>query len=108
MEPVRHGKAARPGRHGGDERTGHFLPTAPGSQPGHGRTGDPDRNDKAVTYWFKLVRNADKTVDYIPYLIDDNTGVGAQVIAGDINNDGLMDLLTNATGLASAAITPSS
>ena len=27
----------------------------------HGRTGDPDRNDAAVLYWFKLARSADKT-----------------------------------------------
>ena len=59
----------------------------------HGRTGDPDRNDAAVLYWFKLVRNADKTVDFIPYLIDDNSGVGTQVVAGDINGDGLPDIV---------------
>ena len=47
----------------------------------HGRTGDPDRNDAAVLYWFKLVRGADKTVDFVPYLIDDNSGVGTQVVA---------------------------
>ena len=57
----------------------------------HGRTGDPDRNTAAVFYWFKLVRGADKSVDFVPYLIDDNSGVGVQVIAGDINGDGLPD-----------------
>jgi hypothetical protein len=57
----------------------------------HGRTGDPDRNSAAVFYWFKLVRGADKSVDFVPYLIDDNSGVGVQVIAGDINGDGLPD-----------------
>ena len=59
----------------------------------HGRTGDPDRNDKAVTYWFKLVRGADKSVDFIPHLIDADTGVGVQVVAGDINKDGLPDIV---------------
>jgi hypothetical protein len=59
----------------------------------HGRVGDPDRNDKAVTYWFKLVRGADKSVDFIPYLIDDDTGVGTQVVAGDVNKDGLPDIV---------------
>jgi len=48
----------------------------------HGRTGDPDRNDKAVLYWFKLVRGSDKSVDFVPHLIDDNSGVGTQVVAG--------------------------
>lgn len=59
----------------------------------HGRTGDPDRNNDAVLYWFKLVRNADKSVDFVPYLIDNNCGVGTQVVAGDINGDGLPDVV---------------
>ncbi|HTD65164.1 MAG TPA: VCBS repeat-containing protein [Candidatus Limnocylindria bacterium] len=59
----------------------------------HGRTGDPDRNNAAVVYWFKLVRNADKSVDFVPYLIDDNSGVGTQVVVGDINGDGLPDIV---------------
>jgi len=59
----------------------------------HGRTGDPDRNDAAVLYWFKLVRNADKTVDYIPYLIDTQSGVGTQVVARDLNGDALPDIV---------------
>ena len=59
----------------------------------HGRTGDPDRNDKAVLYWFKLARAADKSVDFIPYLIDDNSGVGTQVVARDINGDDLPDIV---------------
>jgi hypothetical protein len=59
----------------------------------HGRMGDPDRNDAAVLYWFKLVRNADKRVDFIPYLIDDKSGVGVQVVASDLNGDGLPDIV---------------
>jgi len=59
----------------------------------HGRVGDPDRNDKAVIYWFQLVRNADKSVEFVPHLIDDNSGVGTQVVAGDLNGDGLPDVV---------------
>jgi hypothetical protein len=59
----------------------------------HGRAGDPDRNSAAVLYWFKLVRNPDKTVDFIPYLIDNDSGVGTQVVAADINGDGLPDIV---------------
>lgn len=59
----------------------------------HGRTGDPDRNNAAVLYWFKLVRKADRSVDFVPYRIDDNSGVGTQVVAGDINGDGLPDVV---------------
>jgi hypothetical protein len=66
----------------------------------HGRTGDPDRNTAAVLYWFKLVRHADKTVDFIPYLVDNDSGVGTQVVAGDINGDGLPDIIVgNKKGL---------
>jgi hypothetical protein len=59
----------------------------------HGRTGDPDRNDAAVLYWFKLARAADKSVDFIPYLIDSESGVGTQVVAADLNGDGLADIV---------------
>jgi hypothetical protein len=59
----------------------------------HGRMGDPDRNDAAVLYWFKLTRAADKSVDFIPYLIDSESGVGTQVVATDINRDGLPDIV---------------
>jgi hypothetical protein len=48
----------------------------------HGRMGDPDRNDAAVLYWFQLVRHPDHTVEFIPHLIDDASGVGTQVVAG--------------------------
>lgn len=62
----------------------------------HGREGDPDRNAAAVLYWFKTVRSAEKgpaTVDFIPYQIDDASGVGTQVVAGDINGDGAPDIV---------------
>ena len=58
----------------------------------HGRTGDPDRNDAAVLYWFRLVRGA-SGVDFVPYLIDDASGVGTQVVATDINGDSLPDIV---------------
>lgn len=59
----------------------------------HGRTGDPDRNQAAVAYWFRLVRGADASVDFVPYRIDDNSGVGTQLVVGDVNQDGLLDLV---------------
>jgi hypothetical protein len=46
-----------------------------------------------VLYWFKLVRGPDKTAEYIPYLIDDNSGVGTQVVVGDLNGDQLPDVV---------------
>ncbi len=59
----------------------------------HGRTGDPDRNEAAVVYWFRLTRTAGGAVDFIPYLVDDQSGVGTQVVATDINGDALPDIV---------------
>ena len=58
----------------------------------HGRMGDPDRNDEAVLYWFELARKPEG-VDFIPHRIDNNSGVGTQIVAGDINGDGLPDVV---------------
>ena len=59
----------------------------------HGNHGDPDPNAPAVLYWFKLVRNKDKSVDFVPNLIDDNSGIGTQVVAADVNGDKLPDII---------------
>jgi hypothetical protein len=59
----------------------------------HGRMGDPDRNDAAVLYWFKLVRGPGGTVDFVPHLIDDQSGVGVQVVATDLDGDGRPDVV---------------
>ncbi len=59
----------------------------------HGPTGDPEPNAPAVLYWFGLKRAKDGAVDFVPHLIDDNSGVGTQVVACDINSDGLPDVL---------------
>jgi len=47
----------------------------------HGRHGSAGPTAKAVLYWFELVRNPDKTAEFIPHLIDDDSGVGTQVVA---------------------------
>ncbi len=59
----------------------------------HGRLGDPDRNNAAVIYWFKLARGPEKSAEFIPHLIDSDSGVGTQVVAGDLNGDGLPDVV---------------
>jgi hypothetical protein len=58
----------------------------------HGRLGDPDRNDEAVLYWFELTRGP-QGVEYVPHRIDADSGVGTQVVAGDVNGDRLPDVV---------------
>lgn len=58
----------------------------------HGPKGDQEPNAPAVLYWFQLTRKG-KTVEYIPHQIDNNSGVGTQVAAGDVNGDGTLDIV---------------
>lgn len=59
----------------------------------HGPGGDPEPNAAPVLYWWQLVRNPDQSVDWVPHLIDDNSGVGTQVVVKDYNRDGRPDIL---------------
>ncbi|HWQ92241.1 MAG TPA: VCBS repeat-containing protein, partial [Clostridia bacterium] len=51
----------------------------------HGPNGDPDPNGAAVLYWFQLKRSNGKA-EFIPHLIDNDSGVGTQVVAGFVSN----------------------
>jgi putative membrane-bound dehydrogenase-like protein len=53
---------------------------------------DPGSLEPAVLYWFKTVRDGD-TARFVPHLIDTNSGVGTQVLAGDITGDNLPDII---------------
>ena len=53
---------------------------------------DPGASDPAVLYWFQTIREKDG-VRFVPHRIDDNSGVGTQVVAGDVNGDKLPDVL---------------
>jgi hypothetical protein len=60
----------------------------------HGKHGpDPDSDGTPVLYWFELKRNKDKSIDWIPHQIDDNSGVGTQVVAADFNKDKQPDIV---------------
>jgi putative membrane-bound dehydrogenase-like protein len=53
---------------------------------------DPGSLDPAVLYWFRTARDGGK-VGFVPYKIDNNSGVGTQVVAGDLNADELPDIV---------------
>ena len=54
---------------------------------------DIGSEDPAVLYWFKATRNDDGSIEFIPYLIDADSGVGRQISTGDLNKDGKMDIV---------------
>lgn len=58
----------------------------------HGAAGDPGSDQPAVLYWFQLTRQGGK-VDFVPHLIHNDSGVGTQVVAGDISGDGEPDII---------------
>ena len=60
----------------------------------HGPTGDVEPNAPQVVYWFHLQRGEDGRVNFVPHLIDSESGVGVQITAADVNNDGRIDVLT--------------
>jgi hypothetical protein len=59
----------------------------------HGPTGDPESNEPAVLYWFQTVRRPDNSADFVPHLIDNDSGVGTEVVSKDLNGDGRPDIV---------------
>ena len=61
----------------------------------HGPKGDVEPNAAPVVYWFRLRRGKtnDGGVHFVPYLIDDKSGVGVQVTAVDVDGDKKIDIL---------------
>ncbi len=49
-------------------------------------------NAGAVVYWFRLVRSKEG-VDWVPYKIDNDAGIGRQIAVSDVDADGLPDLV---------------
>ena len=57
---------------------------------------DPDPYGPPVIYWYRTVRdkNAPGGARFVPELINNRSGVGSQVEAVDLNNDGAVDIIT--------------
>ncbi len=54
---------------------------------------DPGGKDIPVLYWFQTVRGENPVVDFVPHLIHDASGVGVDVVTGDANGDGRIDVV---------------
>lgn len=59
----------------------------------HGPKGDVEPSAPAVIYWFELQRDKQAGVRFVPHMIDDDSGVGTQVTAADLNGDGIPDAI---------------
>jgi HEAT repeat protein len=66
----------------------------------HGPTGDKEPDAPAVVFWLELRRDGKGGATFVPHLIDDDSGVGTQVAATDLNGDGRPDVIVaNKKGL---------
>jgi hypothetical protein len=54
---------------------------------------DPDERGHRVIYWYQTKRDGKGGVDFVPHLVDSNTGVGVDVQVGDVNGDTLPDIV---------------
>ena len=54
--------------------------------------GDVGSQQLPVLYWFRTIRSPEG-LSFEPWLIDERSGVGTQVVAGDVSGDGLPDIL---------------
>lgn len=59
----------------------------------HGSKGDVEANNPSVLYWFETKRDGKGNVEFIPHKIDDDSGVGTQVTAVDLNGDNVPDVI---------------
>ncbi len=61
---------------------------------------DPGASDAPVVYWFQCVRGLEG-VRFVPHMIDDNSGVGVDVLVTDLNGDKKFDVVSaNKKGLS--------
>ena len=55
--------------------------------------GDPGTDDPSVLYWYEYIPG--KNPQWIPHLVDDNSGIGNCFVVMDINKDRLPDIIVS-------------
>ena len=58
----------------------------------HGPDGDVAPNDPAILMWWETKRDGANTT-LIPHIIDEDSGAGTQFAVGDLNGDGVPDMV---------------
>ena len=58
----------------------------------HGRN-EPGSDKPSMLYWFEAKRSADGLTQFIPHVIDNDSGIGTQFVVADFNGDGLLDVV---------------
>jgi len=58
----------------------------------HGPRGDLDPSGPAILMWWETVRDG-KNSTLVPHIIDEDSGVGTQFAVGDLNGDGIPDIV---------------
>jgi len=54
---------------------------------------DPDERGHRVIYWYQTKRDGKGGVDFVPHLVDAESGVGVDAQVGDVNGDTLPDIV---------------
>ena len=59
----------------------------------HGPQGDVRPNDPAILMWWETKRDGEGGATFVPHVIDDDSGAGTQFAVGDLNGDGIPDIV---------------
>jgi outer membrane lipoprotein-sorting protein len=56
---------------------------------------DPGANDPAVLYWYETKRTEAGKMEFVRHLVDDNSGVGLQIVAVDLDKNNKLDIVVS-------------
>jgi hypothetical protein len=60
----------------------------------HGRA-EPGSSWDAKVFWLKAVKEKDGFTNFVPHVIDTDSGIGTQFAVEDIDGDGLLDIISS-------------